>query len=70
MIDICSGNQLAIADETIALRIKIAANTFADTRIRSRALARGHAGIEMFSARCIAVAQVANLRYYSSPFRF
>src|SRR5436309_1321863 len=67
MIDICSGSQLAVATETISVQIKIAANVFTDTRVRSRALARGHAAIEMFSARCIAVPQVANLRYYSSP---
>src|SRR5690242_6632499 len=52
-IDTCSGSQLAIAAETIALPIKIAANTIADTRGRGRALERGHAASEMFSARSI-----------------
>jgi len=61
-MDICSGSQLAIAAEAIALQTKIAAKAFADTRILSRVLTRGHSAIEMFSARCIDVAQVANLR--------
>ena len=51
---------LAIAADAIALAIKIAANVIAETRGRCRALARGHAAIEMFSARSIEVAQVAN----------
>jgi len=57
-----------MAAETIALQTKITANTFADTRVRSRDLARGHPAMEMFSARCIEVALIGNLRYYSSPF--
>lgn len=69
-IDICSGSQLAIAAERIELIIKIVANTLAVTRIRSPAFARGQAAIEMFSARCIDVAQIGNLRYLATLHRF
>jgi hypothetical protein len=53
VIDAVNGTQLANAADMSALAIRMAANIFADTLARSRAVTRGHVAIEMFSARSI-----------------